>query len=210
MSDRTRTILNVGRFQADGPQIPHKRQDVLIQAFATMSDLAAAGWSLHLVGAVGTTAEDRTYFERVQHLATGLAVHVHANASHELLTHLTSHARVYWHAQGYGTDIVLHPEAQEHFGISTVEAMAAGIVPLVYATAGPAEVVQGESELTWRTPQELVAKTRAIITSGRWEHWHDRCKHRAAHFSTDAFAEQITALYLSNVGPLPAPAPGEG
>ena len=208
-SARTKTILNVGRFQADGPQIPHKRQDVLIRAFAQMPDLAAAGWSLHLVGAVGTTSEDRTYFEHIRRLAGDLPIHVHANASHELLTDLTSHARVYWHAQGYGTDIAVHPEAQEHFGISTVEAMAAGIVPLVYATAGPAEVVQDESELMWRTPQELVAKTRALITSGRWEHWHGSCRRRAAEFSNDAFARQITALYRSEVGPLPESVRGE-
>jgi glycosyltransferase involved in cell wall biosynthesis len=202
--DRTKSILSVGRFQADGPQVPHKRHDVLIRAFSELPDLAADGWSLHLVGALGTNAADHRYCEHIERLAQGLSVHVHVNASHELLTHLSAHARVYWHAQGYGTDSSLHPEAQEHFGISTVEAMSAGVVPLVYATAGPAEVVQGEDELMWRTPEELVVRTRAVAEPTRWEHWQAFGIQRAAEFSTDAFRERIRTLYAVHVDqPLP-------
>ncbi|WP_210438902.1 glycosyltransferase family 4 protein [Nocardioides xinjiangensis] len=209
-ADRAKTILNVGRFQADGPNIPHKRQDVLVQTLADMPDLAADGWSLHLVGAVGTSAADRAYLEHVRTMAHGLPVSLHPNASHELLSELSAHARLYWHAQGYGTDSDRHPEAQEHFGISTVEAMSAGIVPLVYATAGPAEVVQDEPDLTWRTPAELAAKTRALLDPERWTSWHERCRRRAEEFSTDAFSGCLRELYASRVGPLPAHRRGGG
>lgn len=208
-SNRDRTILNVGRFQSDGPNIPHKRQDVLVDAFARMQDLIAAGWSLQLVGAVGSSPADQAYLDRVREMARGLPVVVHANAPHELLTDLSRRARIYWHAQGYGTDGALHPEAQEHFGISTVEAMAAGIVPVVYATAGPAEVVQDEPELTWRTPEELATRTRALLEPDRWALWHRWCQHRAAEFSTSAFTNHLTALHRLHCGPLPAPGRGQ-
>lgn len=208
-SGRQRTILSVGRFQADGPNVPHKRQDVLVDAFARMPDLIADGWSLDLVGAVGNTPADRDYLEHVRQLARGLPVTIHANASHELLTQLSGRARLYWHAQGFGTDGTLHPEAQEHFGISTVEAMAAGIVPIVYATAGPAEVVQHEPALTWRTPEELATKTRALLDHDVWSYWQRRCQVRASDFSTDAFVAHLTELYQTPHRPSP-PTGGDG
>lgn len=203
LHNRTRTILNVGRFQADGPNIPHKRQDVLVETFAGMPDLVADGWTLHLVGAVGTRPADLAYLDHVRDLAEGLPVSVHANAPHELLTELSAHARIYWHAQGYGTDGSLHPEAQEHFGISTVEAMAAGMVPVVYATAGPAEVVQEEPELMWRKPDELASQTSSLLEPERWSQWHLWCRRRAADFSTKAFAARLTEHYVNRIGPLP-------
>jgi glycosyltransferase involved in cell wall biosynthesis len=208
--DRDRTILNVGRFQADGPNIPHKRQDVLVDSFARMPDLIADGWSLHLVGAVGSSPADRAYLDHVRELARGLPVTIHENAPHAVLTELHGRACIYWHAQGYGTDGALHPEAQEHFGISTVEAMAAGIVPIVYATAGPAEVVQDEYDLTWRTPEELAARTRALLDPDRWSRWHSRCQQRATEFTTLAFTEHVVQFYLDHCGPLPTPERGRG
>jgi glycosyltransferase involved in cell wall biosynthesis len=200
-AERTRTILSVGRFQARTPNAPYKAQEVLIDTFARLPDLRRDGWSLHLVGAVGGSDADRAYFDSICSLAEGLDVHVHPNASHELLRSLSDRARLYWHAQGFGTDERLHPEAQEHFGISTVEAMASGIVPLVYGTAGPAEVVQDEPELTWTTQEDLVAKTRAHVAAGRWEHWQERGTRRAAEFSEGAFAEHVVTLYETRVDP---------
>ena len=70
---------------------------------------------------------------------------------------------MYWHAQGYGEDADADPKTQEHFGITTVEAMSAGCVPVVYATAGPREVVEGLQDAgLWRTVEELRAETVRI------------------------------------------------
>ncbi len=51
-------------------------------------------------------------------------------------------ASIYWHAGGLGEDPDRHPDRFEHFGITVVEAMAAGAVPLVFAAGGPAEIVE--------------------------------------------------------------------
>ena len=56
-TERTKTILNVGRFQANGPNSPYKAQDVLIETFAQLPELSDEGWSLHLIGAVGTNPQ---------------------------------------------------------------------------------------------------------------------------------------------------------
>ena len=47
-----------------------------------------------------------------------------------------------------GEDAERHPERFEHFGISVVEAMAAGAVPLVFGAAGPGEIVQDGDTLS--------------------------------------------------------------
>ncbi|MFD8741430.1 glycosyltransferase, partial [Streptomyces sp. NPDC059618] len=50
---RERMVLSVGRFTAPSPHIPNKRFDVLIEAFAQMTDLHAQGYRLRLVGSAG-------------------------------------------------------------------------------------------------------------------------------------------------------------
>ena len=81
------------------------------------------------------------------------------DVSREELLDLYSRASLFWHAAGYGQDERRHPERLEHFGITTVEAMAHGAVPLVYPAGGPAEVVEdGVSGRWWRTPGELVER----------------------------------------------------
>src|SRR5260370_621248 len=86
--------------------------------------------------------------------------------------HLRLHARrelngqsaIYWHAAGLGNDDAAHPEQTEHFGITTVEAMAAGCVPVVINKAGQRETVEhGVSGFLWDTPDELQRYTARLI-----------------------------------------------
>ena len=52
----------------------------------------------------------------------------------------------------------------EHFGISTVEAMSAGIIPIVYQGGGQVEIVRdNENGMLWNTLGELCDKTLRII-----------------------------------------------
>jgi len=44
----------------------------------------------------------------------------------------------------------------EHFGITPVEAMAAGCVPIVYRGGGLTETVTKDSGFTWKTIDELI------------------------------------------------------
>ncbi len=69
-----------------------------------------------------------------------------------------------WHAAGLGADLEEHPDRAEHFGIAPIEAMSTGGVPLVFAAAGPTEVVQdGINGLHFRTLDELVMQTLELI-----------------------------------------------
>jgi glycosyltransferase involved in cell wall biosynthesis len=138
--DRDPIILSIGRFVE--PTLGHcKKQVELIEAFAELhSDKVAEGWSLHIVG--GCEAANRDYLQQVRRAAIGLPVEIHLNASGVVRDDLLSRASLYWHGAGLGEDPVLHPDRYEHFGISVVEAMGNGLVPVVLDAAGPAEIVR--------------------------------------------------------------------
>ncbi len=183
-------ILSVGRFQDRGPGAPHKGQDALIEAVAGMPDLVAQGWELHLVGSVGSTAE----LARLQRLADGLPVRFHPDATFAELSALAAQASIFWHAQGYGTDETAEPQAQEHFGITVVEAMSAGLLPVVYDTAGPHEIVGPVAGAgRWRTLDELRSETLRLVDLGDETTLELRvdCVARAREFDGPAFAAAL-------------------
>jgi glycosyltransferase involved in cell wall biosynthesis len=148
-------ILSVGRFDHS---LNLKKQDVLIRAFARLEP-ELPGWKLILAG--GTA--DPAWVEQLRSSARGLPIEILSNVSHAKLTQLYQHATIYWHAAGYDVDEVTHPELTEHFGISTVEAISAGAVPLVVPRGGQKEIIPIE-ELTWQTIPELVSKTKQLVS----------------------------------------------
>ena len=88
---------------------------------------------------------------------------MHVNARRAVVTQLLTDAAIYWHASGYGADATRHPERFEHFGITVVEAMAAGAVPLVYGAGGPAEIVtHGANGCHWHDLGELASLTARL------------------------------------------------
>ena len=126
----------------------------------------ADGWELHLIG--GCDSANREYFNAVRKAALGLPVHLHLNASGAALEDLVSSASIYWHAGGYGEDPEAHPDRFEHFGIAVVEAMSAGAVPVVFAAAGPAEIVRdGLDGIHWRSTGEFQDATAGLIADPR-------------------------------------------
>jgi glycosyltransferase involved in cell wall biosynthesis len=181
-------ILSVGRFFSDWHS---KNQHVLVEAFA---ELEAPGWSLVLAGG----GDDAAYVERVRRAARGLPVELRLDVPREELLRLYARAGLYWHAAGYGQDERRHPERLEHFGITTVEAMAHGVVPLVYPAGGSAELVEdGETGRWWRTPAELVERTAALIGK---ERERDRlavaAQAASGRYSPDRFRNSIHELVL--------------
>jgi glycosyltransferase involved in cell wall biosynthesis len=121
-------------------------------------------WEFHLVGSVDVGAAHQAYFEQVRQAARGYPIRLHLDASLAELQALYGAAKIYWHASGYGEDVRRDPIKFEHFGTTTVEAMAAGAVPIVIGQAGQLEVVEHErSGLRWHTLEELAAQTRRVI-----------------------------------------------
>ena len=91
-------------------------------------------------------------------------VKIITNASLKEIYDLYGRAKIFWSASGYGVDEEKNPLGVEHFGMTVVEAMAGGCIPLVYKAGGQKESVSnGENGYLWESPKELVAKTNNLV-----------------------------------------------
>jgi glycosyltransferase involved in cell wall biosynthesis len=193
-ADKTPLILVLGRFF--DPSFGHsKKQHELLATFRALHKQGRIpGWRMAIVG--GCDAANREYALQVKRSARGLPVEVHVNAAGSVVERLLGEASIYWHGAGLGEDVGHHPERFEDFGISVVEAMAAGAVPLVFGAAGPAEIVHdGIDGRQWTTLDELAELTVALtVDDERRGSLAEGAVRRAADFSADAFADRLGQL----------------
>src|SRR5204863_1530451 len=166
-----------------------KKQLEMMGAFCRLKTDGLTGWSYASVGGLNARDENRLYFERVQGLGDACGASTKANLGRAEIKHLLSRARVFWHATGFGDDTDRHPELAEHFGISTVEAMAAGCVPVVINKGGQREIVEhGTSGFVWDTLDELGQYTRLLASDTQlWSTMSAAARARAERFSTSTF-----------------------
>ncbi len=148
-------ILGVGRFFA--PMHP-KKQEEMIQAFIKMK----SDWQLVLIGGV-TGEESIESVKQLKKIAKGYNIKIITDSTLDVLKDYYSRAKLFWHAAGFGEDLKRYPEKAEHFGMSTVEAMAAGCVPIVFAGGGQIEIVNEKNGFLWKTIDELESKTQQLI-----------------------------------------------
>jgi glycosyltransferase involved in cell wall biosynthesis len=185
---KARRILSIGRFIAPG--YGHsKKQLEQVQAFGEMVRAGGMdGWELHLVG--GCEPGHRRYLAEVQLAAVGLPVRLHANAPRSLVEELLATSSIFWSATGLGENEEAEPWVFEHFGITTVEAMAAGCVPVVIDKAGQREIVRhGTDGYRWTTLAELEALTRRLAGDDELrQRLAAGAVERAGAFSEEAFA----------------------
>jgi glycosyltransferase involved in cell wall biosynthesis len=163
---KEKIILNVGRFFANSGENHYKCQDKLIEAFKELPDLHKKGWELHFAGSVAEDIDSLKYMLKLIKSAAGFPIYFHMNVPFAELKELFNNASIYWHATGWGSDASIHPEKQEHFGISTVEAKSAGAVPVVINSAGQKETItQGEDGYLWNNKEQLLSFTKQIASN---------------------------------------------
>lgn len=185
---KEKIILNVGRFF---DQLHCKNQVVLVEFFRALLEKypqEMKGWKLILIGKV----ESEAYVNQVRKLAAGLPIAILTEVNHQDLIRYYQKAAIYWHATGFYDDPLKNPEKMEHFGISTVEAMAAGGVPVVIGKGGQTEILGHDlSYLSWTTQAECLKKTIQLIKNPRrlLEIGHQAQK-RAEKFSLKAFEKK--------------------
>jgi glycosyltransferase involved in cell wall biosynthesis len=159
--EKRNQILNVGRFFAGQHNKKHLE---LIQAFKQMADNGLTGWELHMVGGVAPGDEHRAYLESVYQASRGYPIFIHNDIRLSELVDLYAHSAIYWHASGYGEDERKDPVKFEHFGITTVEAMASRCVPVVIGKGGQPEIVRHAiNGYLWQTLDELKTLTDRLI-----------------------------------------------
>ncbi len=190
-------ILHVGRFFR---HLHNKKQEVLIRAFIKFKEKQKQmgkdnDWKLVLVG----MNEDPRYVKYLKSIAKSYPIEFHLNISAKKLKSLFEKSKFYWHATGYGIDEKMFPQKMEHFGITTVEAMSYGLIPLVINKGGQKEIIKPiDSFLLWEDIDELVDKTIYLIDKKNLEFKKQlltRIYNSLPRFDTFSFSKKVEQIF---------------
>lgn len=185
-------ILTVGRFFTR----PHnKKQDILVTEFIDGIETVYKGCQFVLAG--GLTEEGgKEYLQNLQEKSSNFPIKFYINPSYEELMSLYAKAKIYWHATGFGEDLEENPEKAEHFGITTIEAMSHGAVPIVFNAGGQKEIVKEDVDgFLWSYKSQLREKTNILLTNKeKWNLMSQKAKEKAKIYSNQSFYEKLETL----------------
>lgn len=185
---KTNTIVSIARFST---LLHAKRQDTLIEAFSRLSH-QLPGWELILAG--GST--DPKYVSQLKKTVHDFPVKIITNPSLSKIKQLLGQAKIFWSATGFGVDTIRHPEKAEHFGITVVEAMSAGTIPVVTNAGGHREtVIDNQTGLLWTNLDQLIDSTLKLAHDPKLvQTLSKNAKDRSKLFSTAVFNRQLSKL----------------
>ncbi|TNB46368.1 glycosyltransferase [Martelella lutilitoris] len=199
-ASRRRMILSVGRFFVGGHS---KRQDLQIEAFRKLIESGVNDVELHLAGSSFPEASDIDFLASIREAAADLPVFFHVNCPIATLRRLYAESLIYWHATGLGRDLQAEPEKAEHFGISLVEAMSGGAIPVALRAGGPTEIVtDGLNGFFFEDLDGLVVQTRRLLndTSDETLEMLSLAAHsRASDFGYQRFESAVSSLFAQDV-----------
>ncbi|MDD6930945.1 MAG: glycosyltransferase family 4 protein [Treponema sp.] len=105
------------------------------------------------------------------------------------LQHLYSKSEIFWHAKGYNET---NPYLMEHFGLTTVEAMSVGCVPVVINKGGQSEIVTDDCGYRWNTLEELILYTEKLFKNSELlKNMSYNAKKRSEFYSTENFIMRL-------------------
>jgi len=138
-------------------------------------------------------SESQKYLTKLRKLIECLRlnekVKVLANCPFDLLTRILSKAKVYVHCS-YG----------EYFGISIVEAMSAGCVPIIHRSGGAYEDIIDYDKygFSFENVNELSSKINFLLDNDYYEEYSKRAIMRSKYFDKENFKERIVSIVESN------------
>ena len=193
ISEKEEVILTVGRYNRLDQNGSFKKHEFLRESFKKMIE---TGFKGKLVLVISYMESEKENILRLKETVVGFPVEIVENANKDELKKLYQKAKVYWHAAGFGEDLQKHPERAEHFGITTVEAMLVGAVPVVINAGGQREIVSNMNNgFLWKTQKELIEKTTEIWKNRQlWEKLSKAACQSAKKFSGKRFCKEINEI----------------
>jgi len=175
--DRDNIILVIGRIEPakNITLVPFIAEKVKNGRFVIIGSIGSYSYYKHLVKLIKSLrVEDR--------------VRILPNASEWQKIELLRRAKMY-----------LHPMKYEHFGISVVEAMAAGLIPVVHRSGGPwTDIVEfGKYGFGFRTEEEAVSHVENLLELKEieLENLRSIVIARSQYFNYEKFRNAIDKLF---------------
>lgn len=183
-------ILTVGRFQPYKEGGDFKKLGFMISAFKKFYS-ENRDWKMKIITSV--KEKDDALFKRTIEDRTDKSIEVVKNSDFTEVIDAYKSTKIYWHAAGFGENIDENPERAEHFGISTVEAMTAGCIPIVINLGGQKEIVEnGINGFLWNDEDELLNLTKKINEdSSLLKRISNQAKKTSINFSKEKFRREL-------------------
>src|SRR5437899_8740717 len=162
-------VVTVGRIA------PEKRMGLFLEIARKLPNVEFA-----IVGSIAT--ERRSYYENLRDAAP-------SNVSFILsplrkVKELLGRAKVY-----------VHSAQNEHFGITIVEAMAAGCVPVVNDSGGPREIVSDDVGFRWRDLPAAARQISAVVNDNELRRrFSAAASIRARQFRPEVFESEMAEV----------------
>lgn len=164
-----------------------KKIHVLIKAFLN-SEALRENCNLIIAGSI--KGEDTAYIKMLEEYS--FRIKLYYEPSREKLEQLYAESDIFWHAKGIDEEDPLY---FEHFGITTVEAMNAGCIPVVIDKGGQKEIVDDTCGFRWNDIDELVKSTEKLINNypGK-EKLRENSRKKSKQFLKDQFEKKLKEL----------------
>ena len=154
-SEKENVILAVDRLVRD------KNILEMINSFITLCNEYKNDYKFVIIGASNPKQMD--YYDQILKTISGKPIELYSDLDLKELQSWYKRAKIFWHAKGYGVDED-DPFHMEHFGMTTVEAMINGCVPVVINKAGQKEIIENKEQgFKWDTLDELINYTKRLI-----------------------------------------------
>ncbi|WP_294431192.1 glycosyltransferase, partial [uncultured Treponema sp.] len=140
--------------------------------------------------------ESKEYIESIQKISPSAKFYFEPSRAE--IEKLYAESEIFWHAKGINEE---NPLYFEHFGITTVEAMSAGCVPIVINKGGQKEIVDDSCGFKWNTLEELISITENLVKN------HDKISElsknavlRAEIYTKQAFGKTFKRILKDKLG----------
>lgn len=159
LSNKQNIILAVDRL------VPDKKVKEMIQAFQRLKKEYSCSYKLVVVG--NKDSRENNYYDEISKIVENDNIEIKSGVSFSELRNLYAKSKIFWHAKGFEVPDD-RPFDMEHFGMTTVEAMANGCVPIVINKAGQKEIIDnGVNGYKWDTLDQLIEKSIELIKDER-------------------------------------------
>lgn len=184
-------LLSVGRFSQ---LLQSKHQDILLDVFLKLWKKGLKDWKLIFAG--GSEIGSEKFLKILKQKSQGFPIEFIENADYKTIIDLYGVSKIFLSASGFGESENKNPEKVEHFGISIVEAMAGGCVPVVYNAGGHKEIVEDLKDgFLWNDVKELVKIVKKLTSDHKYlRSVSKESVQKSKTYSYESFTENIKKI----------------